>query len=246
MRAMPILQPRMRLPATLKLTPGAFSGDGNTVVPTGLCIDMHMPLPSRPWALRRVGCRSLLEADAGYTLIEMLIASALAITLLSATFAILESSQRIQARDTEFALTLQEGRVGVARMLREIRQASKVEEANANSIFFLATLGGKKWKIKYDCGVTQAGTSFHECVRYATEGATLPVTGVSLIREVLNETAGDLSDPVFVYAPSKAVPALATVKIVLPAGGTLKQADTTGYTHHVIVEDTADIRSLNP
>jgi type II secretory pathway component PulJ len=192
------------------------------------------------------GHRSRLGAEAGFTLIELLIATGLAITLLGGTFAILESSQRIQARDTELALTLQEGRVGIARMLREIRQASKVEEANANSIFFLATLGGKKWKVKYDCGVAQAGTSFHECVRYATEGTTLPGTGASILREVLNETAADLSDPVFVYSPSKAAPTLATVKIVLPAGGTLKQANTSGYTHHVILEDAADIRSLNP
>jgi len=61
-------------------------------------------------------------------------------------------------------------------MVHEIRQASRVEEANANSIYFLATIGGKGWKIKYDCGVTQTGTSLHECVRYATEGATVPVT----------------------------------------------------------------------
>ena len=227
MHAMLIVQPRMCLPAALELRARAFSDDAHTVVPTGLCIDLYMAPPSHPWGVRRVGRRSRLAADAGYTLIELLIASALAITLLAATFAILESSQRIQARDTEFALTLQEGRVGIARMLRDVRQASKVEEANANSIYFLATLGGKKWKIKYDCGVTQAGTSFHECVRYATEGATLPVTGVSITREILNETAADPSDPVFVYSPSKAAPTLATVKIVLPAGGTLKQADTT-------------------
>ncbi len=205
-----------------------------------------MSQASYPSTRRRAGHRSRPKADAGFTLIELLIAAALAITLLGATFAILESSQRIQARDTEFALTLQEGRVGIARMLREIRQASKVEEANANSVFFLATIGGKKWKIKYDCGVTQAGTSFHECVRYATEGATLPVTGASITRDVLNETAADPSDPVFVYSPSKAAPTLATVKVVLPAGGTLKQGGTSGYTHHVILEDAADIRGLNP
>ncbi len=202
------------------------------------CLNPHIHAPTAGRVTDR------LEDDAGLTLIELLIAAALAITLLGVTLAVLESSQRIQARDTEFALTLQEGRVGLARMLHEIRQASKIEEANANSIFFLATIGGKKWKIKYDCGVTQAGTSFHECVRYATEGATLPGTGASITREVLNETAADLSDPVFVYSPSKAAPTLATVKIVLPAGGTLKLGG--GYTHHVILEDAADIRSLNP
>ncbi len=186
-----------------------------------------------------------LNDDAGFTLIELLMAVVLAIVLLGGTFAVLESSQRIQARDTELALTLQEGRAGLARMVHEIRQASKVEEANANSILFLATLRGKNWKIKYDCGVAQAGTSFHECVRYATEGASLPGTGASMAREVLNEAAADPGDPVFVYSPSKAAPTLATLKVVLPADGTLKLASAKVYTHHVILEDSADIRILN-
>ena len=94
----------------------------------------------------------------------------------------------------------------MARMVHEIRQASKVEEANANSIYFLATVAGKGLKIKYDCGITQTGTTFHECVRYATEGASLPAKGESIAREVLNETAADAADPVFTYSPSKAAP----------------------------------------
>ena len=198
------------------------------------------------WPSGGRGGRSRLAEEAGFSLIELLIVAVLSVGLLGGTFTLLESSQRIQARDTELALTLQEGRVGMARMVHEIRQASKVEEANANSIYFLATIGGKGWKIKYDCGVAQTGTSFHECVRYATEGASLPAAGASIAREVLNETAADASDPVFTYSPSKAAPTLATVKIVLPAGGTLKLAGTAGYTHHVVLEDAADIRSLNP
>jgi hypothetical protein len=38
---------------------------------------------------------------------------------------------------------------------------------------------------------------------------------------------------------------VATVKIELPAKGTLTQPGT-GYSHHVVLEDAADIRSLNP
>jgi Tfp pilus assembly protein PilW len=80
------------------------------------------------------GGRSRLAEEAGFSLIELLIVAVLSVGLLGGTFTLLESSQRIQARDTELALTLQEGRVGMARMVHEIRQASKVEEANANSI----------------------------------------------------------------------------------------------------------------
>lgn len=179
--------------------------------------------------------------EGGFTLIELLMASALAIVLLGGVFGMLEMGQRVQVRDTEWALTLQEGRAGLARMTREIRQASKVEEAKASTIVFLATLGGKNWKIKYECGVSQPGTTFDECVRLAAEeGGSLPGTGPAIVKDVLNGTE------VFTYSPSSAAPTLATLKIELPAKGTLNQAGSSGYSHHVVLEDAADIRNLNP
>jgi hypothetical protein len=126
-------------------------------------------------------------------------------------------------------------------MTREVRQASKVEEAKASTIVFLATLGGKNWKIKYECGVSQPGTTFDECVRLAVEeGGSLPGTGPVIVKDVLNGTE------VFTYWPSSAAPTLATLKIELPAKGTLNQAGSSGYSHHVVLEDAAEIRNLNP
>jgi prepilin-type N-terminal cleavage/methylation domain-containing protein len=179
------------------------------------------------------------QSDAGFTLIEVLVASALSVILFGAVLAALENSQRLQARDTEWALTLQEGRAGLARMAREVRQASKVEKAEAGTILFLATINSKNWQIKYECGVAQSGTTYYECVRFAAEeGKSLPSKGTPIVRNVTNGTT------VFSYSPS-ASPNVVTMKVELPAKGTLKQAGSSAYSHTVALENSAFMRNLD-
>jgi type II secretory pathway component PulJ len=184
-------------------------------------------------------------SEGGFTLIELLVASALSIVVFGAVLAMLESSQQVQARDTEWALTLQEDRAGLARMVRDIRQATKVEEAKPGAILFLATIGGKSWKIKYECNVSQSGTEYTQCLRLAAEeGKALPGTGPATVQDVVNGTE------VFSYFKGTTSTAstsemnVATLKVELPAKGTLKQAGNSGYGHKVVLEDAAFMRNL--
>jgi hypothetical protein len=182
-------------------------------------------------------------SEGGFTLIELLVASALAIVVFGAVLAMLESSQQVQARDTEWALTMQEDRAGLARRGRDIRQATKVEEAKPGAIFFLATIGGKSWKIKYECNVSQSGTEYTQCIRLAAEeGKALPGTGPATVKDVVNGTA------IFSYfkgtETNTAAPNVVTLKIELPAKGTLKQTGSSGYGHKVVLEDAAFMRNL--
>ncbi len=173
------------------------------------------------------------------TLIEILVACSAAIVVLGATLALLESGQRIQARDAEWATTMQQDRAGLARMVREIRQASKIEEAKANAIVFLATIGGKAWKIEYECASKQADSEYTQCLRLAAEeGKSLPAAGPALATDILD------GGEVFSYSPSAASPTMATLRLELPAKGTLKQAGSRGYQHKVVLEDAAFMRNL--
>jgi type II secretory pathway pseudopilin PulG len=195
----------------------------------------------RPHTAKRI--RSRLSEEDGFTLIEMLVAAAAAIVVFGAVLAMLESSQQVEARDTEWALTLQEDRAGLARMARDIRQATKVEEAKSSAIVFLAAISGKSWKIKYECNVSQSGTTYTQCIRLAAEeGKILPGTGPAVVKDIVNGTA------VFSYfkgAESNAVaPNGVTLKIELPAKGTLKQAGNSGYSHNVVLENAAFMRNL--
>jgi type II secretory pathway component PulJ len=196
------------------------------------------------------GLRSRLpqpSSEGGFTLIELLIATMLGLIVFGGILGVLETSQSVEARETEWALTLQEDRAGLARMARDIRQASKVEKAEAGTIEFLATIGAKEWKIQYECGVIQSGTEYHECVRKAVEGKTnpLPGTGTPVVRDVLNPTA------VFNYfkgatsTTTTTEMTVVTLRIELPAKGTLKQANSSGYTHRVVLENAAFMRNLD-
>ncbi|HWX74040.1 MAG TPA: prepilin-type N-terminal cleavage/methylation domain-containing protein [Solirubrobacteraceae bacterium] len=194
--------------------------------------------PASAWGTR---ARARLRAESGYTLIELLVACVIGVTVLSATFAVLLSSQQVQARDSEWALVLQEDRAGLARMMHDMRQATKVEsaEAKTGSFAFSATIGGKSYKVKYECGVSQPGTTYYECQRLAAEeGKALPAAGPAVVTDVVN------SSEVFTYSPSAAEAKLVTAKIELPASGTLKQAGSTGLTHKVVLEDGAFMRNL--
>jgi prepilin-type N-terminal cleavage/methylation domain-containing protein len=176
--------------------------------------------------------------ERGFTLVETLVAMVAALLVLGATVTLLSSSQRIQTRDAEWALTMQQDRVGLARMVRDIRQATKVKAANAGSIFFLATIGGKEYEVKYECETVQS-TEFRECVRLAAEkGKTLPTSGLVVATDLLNGTS------VFTYSPSSASPRAAIVKLELPAKGTLKQVSSTGFQHKIVLEDAAFMRNL--
>ncbi len=184
----------------------------------------------------------------GFTLIELIVVMALSTIVLGAMLTTLYNSQQIQAGDAEWAQVMQEGRTGMSRMTREIRQASKVTAHEAGTIEFLATIGSTEWKIKYECGVEQTGTTYHECVRKAVEKSTgtLPSTGTPTVRDVLDPTE------VFKYfkgATETAKPEemnVVTLKIKLPAAGTLKQADFKGYANKtVVLENAAYMRNLD-
>jgi len=208
--------------------------------------DLARPLyrPGRRARCGRIWRRG--KSEEGFTLIELLVATLLALVVFGAILATLESGQQVQARDTEWALTMQEGRAGLARMAREIRQASKVEKAEAGTIEFLATIGSTAWKIKYECGVEQAGTEYHQCVRKAVEGSTgtLPSTGAPVVRDVLNPAE------VFKYfkgatsTTTTTEMTVVTLKVELPAKGTLKQAGSSAYRQHVVLENAALMRNL--
>jgi type II secretory pathway pseudopilin PulG len=208
--------------------------------------DLARPLDGHGWRARCGRIRRRGKSESGMTLVELLVATLLALVVFGAILGTLESSQQVEARDTEWALTMQEGRAGLAQMAREIRQATKVEKAETGTIEFLATLGSTEWKIKYECGVEQAGTEYHECVRRAVEKSTgtLPSTGRPVVRDVLNPTE------IFKYfkgATSTATTTemtVVTLKVELPAKGTLKQAGSSGYSHSVVLENAAFMRNL--
>lgn len=193
------------------------------------------PTPPSP-APRRPG-------QTGFALIELLVVSLIMIVVLGATMTLLEAGTRAEARNQEFATTIADAQAGLARMVREIRQASSVTATTPNSIDFVVTLAGTPQRIFYGCDVPHAGTPYNECVRLsAAAGTALPAlsTGVPLIPRIANGTA---ADPVFAFSPDAIAPTYVDAKLELPAAGGLTAGR--GLSHNIVLDAGAYLRNLD-
>lgn len=211
-----------------------------------VCTNSAAPAPCARCAPDRAWRWQLVPAEQGFTLVELLVTIFTAIVLISSILALLESSQQIQARDSEWALVLQEDRVGLSRMVRDLRQATEVVEPSSGAassyVVVKATIGGKAWKIKYECAQAQSGTTYDECLRFAAEeGKSFPSKGARTAIDVTNGSS------VFTYSPTTRTEAkLVTAKLEIPAKGTFKEANSVTYAHKVVLEDGAFMRNLYP
>jgi hypothetical protein len=143
----------------------------------------------------------------------------------------LETSQRVQLRDTEYAFAQQNARTGLDSMARQIRQSYAVLSTTPNAIEIRVDLGGVDEHVLYECDVVQTGTSYRECVRVqAAAGSALPAlsTGTVVIPNLLN---GTLADPVFTYSPNNVYPSYVTATVKVPASG----GTNSPYTHSIVL-----------
>ena len=183
----------------------------------------------------------LRAEQAGYSLIEVLIVIVALLAISGAIFDALTNSQKVNARDTEWVLSMQAGRTGLERMANEIRQSYQLNAATPNSVDFNVSEGGTSRRVFYECDVAQPSSSSRECVRLQTTvGGTLPAinTSASVISNVLN---GTTSDPVFTYSPDAIDPSYVQLRIELPAAGNLPASR--GLSHKMVFVDGAFLRN---
>jgi type II secretory pathway pseudopilin PulG len=183
-----------------------------------------------------------LAQEGGFTLFELLFASALLLVILGATLTSLASVSTAENRDRQRALAIHDGEAGLSRMVHEIRQAYSVLATTPNSVDFLVTLNGQQQRVYYGCNVAQPGTSYNECVRLQTTvGGTLPAlsTGVPVVLRVTNGTP---ANPVFSFTPNAITPQYVDAKVELPASGELSSSG--GFAHTVVLDSGAYLRNL--
>jgi prepilin-type N-terminal cleavage/methylation domain-containing protein len=175
--------------------------------------------------MRRILDRRLgrLGGEAGFTLIEMLVASAMSIVVLGGVGSLLISTLHDQPVLTQKAANIQTARWVLERLTRELRDGVVVDKATASSVSFQtyvrhSTCGGSTMlpstsaSIKCEVTYTCSGGS---CTR--VEAAPGVYTGTAtVIFEGLNN-----SSSVFTYSPSttSATYVGVTLAIPNPSGG---------------------------
>ena len=185
----------------------------------------------------RAGISGLRE-EGGFTLAEMLVAIMITLIAFSSAMLVLQVAQRAQPRISDRSESIQEGRVWIERLTRELRQgATMVGTPTANSMTFLTYVQHSA------CGASTAGTSIQCRVSYSCTAGTCTRsernpdgTGEGGSEQVV---AGLLSSDVFSYSPTAAGAEYVGVMLRFPS------TDEPGETEDAItLQDGVSLRNF--
>lgn len=138
--------------------------------------------PAPPKRRRRSLARAASES--AFSLIEVLVTLVVTSLALTAILSLIEQSSRVASSDIERNASLNEQSGAFSRMIDELRQAYAVNcptggctsNATATALDFderVTSSGQQDRRVAYNCGVTQPGTSWYECVRYETAASDI-------------------------------------------------------------------------
>jgi prepilin-type N-terminal cleavage/methylation domain-containing protein len=183
-----------------------------------------------------------LGSQAGFTLVELLIAVVVLIVVLLSTASVLNLTSRVAVREQARAFAIGNARVGLARMTRELRQAQQVFSTGDASMDVEVVIAGQPTRVLYRCDWQPAGTTYRQCIRAASTDLSQPPdasAGQLVLDRVLNGSSDDPSDPVFTFTPDGTDPTYVEAKVVVPAKGT-----GSGYSHNLVLDDGFYMRNL--
>lgn len=197
------------------------------------------PPPSLP---ARTPVRPRALDDDGVSLTEVLVVCSVMIIVVLGVLSTLDSAAQTVPRDVERTHAIAEGRVGVLRMVRELRGAETIRGTTPNSVDFETSVGGVVRRVRFACEVPDdALQGFRRCTRVeAVAGAELPAptAGATLVSRVRNGTA---ADPVFTGVPDGVAPRYLRVRVLVPSTGERTAHERPG--HDVVLEDGAYLRN---
>jgi prepilin-type N-terminal cleavage/methylation domain-containing protein len=158
----------------------------------------------------------VLRGEAGFTLAEMLVSIMITLIAFSSALMVLNVAQRSQPRISNRAASIQEGRVWIERLTRELRQgATMIGTPTASTLSFLTYVQHGA------CGVSSAGSSIQCRVSYTCSGGTCSRregnpdgTGTSSPQQMVT---GLQTNSVFSYSPSASAAEYVGVALQFPA-----------------------------
>jgi Tfp pilus assembly protein PilW len=163
----------------------------------------------------------ILSDAGGFTLVEMLIAAALSMIVIGAGVMAFTTAIDSQPRITTKADAIEQGRVTMERMIRELRQSSGIVAGTSPSpssvsvvTYVDSTCTGATASTATQCSVTyRCGTPTGTCTRQVAQptGGTPAGPVVQVVSGLSNSSA------VFTYSPSGLTPTYVGVTLAFPA-----------------------------
>ena len=157
-----------------------------------------------------------LRAEGGFTLAELLVAMMITLIAFAATLLLLQVAIKAQPRISERGAAIQQGRVWVERLIRELRQGGTVTGTPSTSQLAFFT-----YVRHSSCGSTATGASLRCLVTYSCSAGTCSRTernpdgsGTAPAQQMVS---GLQSNSVFSYVPSSAAPRYVGVTLRFPA-----------------------------
>jgi prepilin-type N-terminal cleavage/methylation domain-containing protein len=188
-------------------------------------------------ALRRVRAE-----ERGFTLVEVLVVTAVLAVILTAVLNMLDTTARLAPRDQERGHVIHESQVGIHRMTRELRHAYKIDSAGPWTITASVFRDGTSTQVTYDCTAADpARDEYRVCNRSvgASGGAEEPVVEHVVLRAPAG--GGDPPD-IFTYRANGAGRTeYVSVEIVTAASGDLES----GHGHTVTLRDGFFLRNVD-
>ena len=157
-----------------------------------------------------------LRGEGGFTLAELMVAIMITLIAFSSSLMVLNIAQRTQPQISDRSAAIQEGRVWIERLTRELRQgATMVGTPTASTLSFITYVQHSA------CGTTAAGTSIQCRVSYVCTSGTCSRTegnpDGSTMGTGRQTVTGLQSDNVFSYSPGASAPEYVGVTLQFPA-----------------------------
>lgn len=121
------------------------------------------------------GRRSLIRDEAGISLVELLVATAMLLVVIVPVMTMLVVSGRTENRDQAYAQELEASQTALSRLVHDLRTATSLQEAGPGLLEFQDVVGATTYNVMYDCAAPDSlGTPYTRCARTQAVAPALP------------------------------------------------------------------------
>lgn len=134
-----------------------------------------LSLPQTHWLTDRTQSRRALCDEAGFTLIEMLVAAVLTIVIASAALVLYDTASDTEKKNVAYGLEINSTQGALATLLHDLRGAVAINSVGPGVLSFQMIANGTTYNVQYDCSAQDSlGSPYTRCARTQAVAPALP------------------------------------------------------------------------